>query len=50
MVENSRSRRIRANRRRRLFEGGFYEKPGLSVERWRRARDAETKEGTTNVT
>ena len=27
-----------------LFEGGFYEKPGLSVERWRQTRDGETKE------
>ena len=27
-----------------LFEDGFYEKPGLSVERWRQTRDGETKE------
>ena len=42
-VENSRSRSTHEHEK-EMFEDGFYEKPGLNVEQWRRARDAETKE------
>ena len=42
-VENSRSRSTHEHEK-ETFGDGFYEKPGLNVEQWRRARDAETKE------
>ena len=49
-VENSRSRSTHEHEK-EMFEDGFYEKPGLNVEQWRRARRRRNQErGTTNVT
>ena len=33
-----------SNDQKETFEGGFYAKPGLSVEQWRETRDGETKQ------